>query len=53
MESRQLGTRMSLKMHFHQHHLDNFSENCGYFSEEQGEHIHQDIRVTEERYQGR
>lgn len=49
----QLGARMSVKMHFLRSHLDYFPENCGDFSEEQGERFHQDIRVMEERYQGR
>ena len=48
-----LGARMSIKMHFLSSHLDYFPENCGDFSEEQGERFHQDIRVMEERYQGR
>lgn len=48
-----LGARMSVKMHFLSSHLDYFPENCGDFSEEQGERFHQDIRVMEERYQGR
>lgn len=50
---RKLGARMSVKMHFLRSHLDYFPENCGYFSEEQGERFHQDLRVMEERYQGR
>ena len=54
MESfRRHGARMSLKMHFLRSHLDYFPENCGDFSEEQGERFHQDIRQMEERYQGR
>ena len=39
------------------HHLfslpDYFPENLGDVSEKQGERFHQDIRTTEERYQGR
>ena len=53
---RQIGSRMSVKMHFlrsHLAHLYYFSENCGDFSEEQGEHFHQDISDMENRYQGR
>ena len=49
---RKLGVHMSVKMHFPLSHLDYFPENCGDFSEEQGERFHQDIRVMEERYQG-
>ena len=48
-----LGCRMSLKMHFLHSHIDYFPENCGKFSEEQGERFHQDIITMEERYQGR
>ena len=48
-----LGARMSLKLHFLSSHLDYFPHNCGDYSEEQGERFHQDIRVMEERYQGR
>ena len=48
-----LGVHMSVKMHFLWSHLDYFPENCGDFSEEQGECFHQDIHVMEEHYQGR
>jgi hypothetical protein len=48
-----LGARMSIKLHFLCSHLDYFPENCGDYSEEQGERFHQDIRVMEERYHGR
>ena len=48
-----LGARMSTKMHFSNSHLDYFPENCGNYSEDQGESFHQDIRMMEERYQGR
>ena len=44
---------MSVKMHFLWSHLDYFPQNCGDLSEEQGERFHQDIRVMQERYQGR
>ena len=44
---------MSIKMHFLSSHLDYFPDNWGDLSEEQGERFHQDIRVMEERYQGR
>ncbi|CAK8690786.1 unnamed protein product [Clavelina lepadiformis] len=44
---------MSIKLHFLKNHLDYFPENLGDVSEEQGERFHQDIRVMEERYQGR
>ena len=48
-----LGARMSIKLHFLSSHLDYFPDNCGDYSEEQGERFHQDIRVMEERYHGR
>jgi len=48
-----LGARMSDKMQFLRSHLDYFPQNCGDLSKEQGERFHQDIRVMEERYQGR
>ena len=50
---RQIGARMSVKMHFLRSHLDYFPENCGDFSEEQGERFHQDISDMEKRYQDR
>ena len=40
-------------MHFLHSHLDYFPENCGDYSEEQGERFHQDISCMEERYQDR
>lgn len=48
-----LGARMAVKLHFLNSHLAYFPENCGDYSEKQGERFHQDIRVMEERYQGR
>ena len=47
---RQIGTCMSVKMHFLQSHLDYFLENCGDLKEEQGECFHQDISDIEKRY---
>ena len=49
----QLGARVSVKMHSLGSHLDYFPDNCGDYSEEQGERFHQDIRVMEKRYQSR
>ena len=49
----QLGARISLKMHFLHSHLDFFPPNLGKVSDEQGERFHQDMSVTEGRYQGR
>lgn len=50
---KELGARMSVKLHFLASHLDYFPNNCSDYSEEQGERFHQDIRTMEERYQGR
>ena len=44
---------MSIKFYFLHSHLHLFPDNLGDYSEEQGERFHQDIRVMEERYQGR
>ena len=52
-ELSKIRTRMSVKMHFLWSHLDYFPQNCGDVSEEQRERFHQDIRVMQERYQGR
>nr|XP_047125236.1 uncharacterized protein LOC124807409 [Hydra vulgaris] len=48
-----LKANMSIKVHFLHSHLDRFPDNLGSYSEEQGERFHQDIKVMEERYQGR
>ena len=48
-----LGSRMSLKMHYQHSHLDFFRPNLTHVSEEHGECFHQDIQVMEKRYQGR
>ena len=50
---RDLGCNMSVKLHFLNSHLDQFPENLGAVSEEQGERFHQDLMTMEERYQGR
>ena len=34
-------------------HIENFPENLGDVSDEQGERFHQDIKIMEGRYQGR
>lgn len=43
---------MSYKLHFLHAHLNDFSENLGAVSEEQGERFHQDIKEMDRRYQG-
>ena len=44
---------MSLKLHFIDFHVIYFPENLGDYSEEQDERFHQDIKVMEQKYQGR
>lgn len=44
---------MSIKLQYLHSHLSDFPENLNDVSEEQGESFHQDIKVMEERYQGR
>lgn len=48
-----LGCNMSIKVHFLHSHLDEFPENLGAVSDEQGERFHQDLKIMETRYQGR
>ena len=48
-----LRCNMSIKIHFLFSHLSSFPENLGSVSDEQGERFHQDIKIMEERYQGR
>ena len=50
---RWLGCRTSIKLHYLHSHLDKFPDNPGDVSEGQGERFHQDIKVMEDRYQGR
>ena len=50
---RDIGAKMSIKVHFLDSHLDRFPENCDELSDEQGERFHHDIKSLEERYQGR
>ena len=49
----QLGCKMSIKVHFLHSHLDEFPPNLGDMSDEQGERFHQDIKMMQDRYQGR
>ena len=49
---REMGCRMSLKLHVLHCHLDFFKTNLGDYSEEHGERFHQDILDFENRYQG-
>lgn len=49
---KEMGCRMSLKLHFLHSHLDFFPTNLGDVSDEMGERFHQDIKSMEKRYQG-
>ena len=44
---------MSLKLHFMDSHVEYFPENLGDYSEEQGQRLHQAIKVMQQRYQKR
>ena len=44
--------KMSIKLDYINSHLDQFPENLGDVSEEQGERFHQDLKTIEDRYQG-
>lgn len=50
---KEMGCRMSLKIHFLHSHFSFFPSNLGAVSDEQGERFHQDVKKLEERYQGR
>ena len=49
---KELGCNMSIKVHFLFSHLEQFPDNLGDYSDEQGERFHQDLKVMEERYKG-
>ena len=48
---KELGARMSIKMHFLHSHLDFFPENNSDVSDKHGERFHQDIKTIEKCYQ--
>ena len=48
-----LRCNMSIKLYFLHCYLAKFLENLGAASDEQGKQFHQDLKVMEERYQGR
>ena len=50
---RKLNINMSIKIHYLFSHLETFPENLGAVSDEQGKRFHQDIKIMEQRYQGR
>ena len=47
-----MGCRMSLKLHILHSHIDEFKDNLGDYSEEQGERFHQNVKSFEEQYKG-
>ena len=47
-----MGCRMSLKLHVLHSHINEFKDNMGDYSEEQGEKFHQDVKSFEGRYKG-
>ena len=49
---KEMGCRMSLKLHMMHSHLDFFKSSMGDYSEEHGERFHQDDMEFEKRYQG-
>ena len=49
---RNLGCNTSIKMHYLFSHMDQFPENLGSMSDEQGERFYQDLKKMETRYQG-
>ena len=53
MKYQGMGANMSTKVHYLRSHLDSFPESLCYFSEKQGGRFHQDMKVMEDRYQGR
>ena len=46
---KEMGVKMSLKMHFLHSHLNFFPKNNGDISDEHGEKFHLDIKLFEER----
>lgn len=48
-----LGCNMRVNLNYLNSHLDEFPENLGHFSNEQGERFHQEIHTIEERYKSR
>jgi hypothetical protein len=50
---RALNINVTIKIHSLICHLDEFRNNCGDYSDEQGERFHQDFRITQERYNGK
>ena len=48
----EMGCRVSLKLHVLHSYIDEFKDNMGDYSEEQGESFHQNVKLFEERYIG-
>lgn len=49
----EMGCNISIKIHFLHSHLDFFPDNLGQFSDEQGEHFHQEMATIEKRFEGK
>ena len=47
-----MGCRMLLQLHILHSHIDEFKDNLGDYSEEQGERFHQDVKSFEQRCKG-
>jgi hypothetical protein len=41
---------MSMKLHFHDSHMDSFPQTLGEFSDEDGERFHKDIFIMEKQF---
>ena len=50
---RDLGCNMSIKLHFLNSHLDQSPDSQGAVRDEQGQRFRHDLKIMEERYQGR
>ena len=50
---RDLGCNISIKLHFLNAHLDEFLDNLGAVSDEQGKRFYQDLKTIKHRYQSR
>lgn len=48
-----LGINITIKLHSLICHLDQFKDNCGKFSDEQGERVHQTLKQLENDYKGK
>ena len=44
---------MSVKVHFAVDHIEDFAPNCGAYSDEQGERVHQLIKQVQKNFKGK